>query len=260
MLGRVKDSLAGTGKSAAAWLLGREPRLHRIPFGPLKGRQIFISFEISPRMYLGIHERWAVSLASERAKAGDVVYDVGAHIGYMSLLFAQTVGSTGAVHSFEIIPSVAETFLRRTVEANPFTNVVIHNVGISNVEESLELPVGPRQMTSLDYRAMQGQTMERCNAVRLDDYVSRQGLPVPDLIKIDAEGAEIGCLEGGEELIRSRRPEMIIEFHTPRLLALGYERLRSWDYRLVTRSHGTLTPQILSQTDSFREPVLCLPE
>ena len=252
--------MARYGRTAAAWILGREPRLHRIPFGPLRGRRIFVSFEISPRMYLGIHEPWVAGLVVKRAKPGDVIYDIGAHIGYTTLLFAQTVGSTGAVHSFEIVPSVAESFLRRTVEANPFTNVVIHNVGISDHDESLLLPVGPRQMTSLDYRAIRGQTMERCRATRLDDHVARHGLPAPNLMKIDAEGAEIGVLDGGEELIRSTRPEMIIEFHTIRLLKLGYHRLQSWGYRLVTRSSGDVTPLMLSRTDRFREPVLCLPD
>lgn len=262
MVGCIQEgSSLSTGwiKRVGALTFGREPRLHRIPFGPLRGRPIFTSFAISPRVYFGIAEPWIARLAAQRVRSGDVVYDIGAHVGYTALLFARSVGPAGSVHAFELLPSVARRFLRKTIEANRLDNVVIHEVGLSDREETLELRVQPAMMTSFAYRPRAGEPTELCPTVRLDEYVARSGLPAPQMIKIDVEGAENQCLRGGAELIRSTQPEMIVEFHTMRLLQEGYALLSSWGYRLVLRSGVTLDLRQLPQTELFRDSVLCLP-
>ena len=110
--------LKNIARKGLSFFFGRTPRIHRIPFGPNRGRNIFISFDISPRMYFGIDEPWIAELAQTKINPGDVVYDLGAHIGYTCLLFAQRVGKTGFVHAFEILPSVAEGFLKKTIQAH----------------------------------------------------------------------------------------------------------------------------------------------
>jgi FkbM family methyltransferase len=243
-------------RKSSSLFFGRFPRIHRIPFGPNKGRKIFISFDISPRMYFGIDEPWIAELAQRHINPGDVVYDIGAHIGYTVLQFVQNVGDAGIVHAFEILPSVAEGFLRKTIEANNFNNVVIHAVGLSNLEQTLELPIGETMMTSLSSGASKGRKTELCKVVRLDDYVALAHLPLPSLIKIDIEEAEVDCLLGALNIIEKCHPLLIIEFHSLDLLSKGHTILDSLGY-VITTQKSIVDKQFLQDTDWFHESVFC---
>jgi FkbM family methyltransferase len=207
-------------------------------------------------MYFGIDEPWIAELAQRRINRGDVVYDIGAHIGYTVLLFAQNIGDAGVVHAFEILPSVAEGFLKKTVEANNFNNVVIHAIGLANSEQTLELPIGETLMTSISSGVSKGHKTELCKVVRLDDYVALAHLPLPSLIKIDIEGAEVDCLLGALNIIKKCRPLLIIEFHNRDLLSKGYTLLDSLGYMLTIRK-GVVDKQFLQYTDQFHESVFC---
>jgi len=241
------------------FLFGREPRIHRIPFGPLKGRKIFTRFGISPRMFFGVDEPWIAQLIQEYVRQGDVIYDIGAHIGYTCLLFAQRLKGSGSVLAFEILSSTA-TFLRKTIEANDFTNITIHNVGLSATDGTLDLPVGDTLMTSIYSARVKGLKFESCKLVSLDGYVLREGLPSPSLIKIDIEGAEVACLIGGKELIGKVFPRMIIEFHNLDLLKQGFSLLDQLGYRMHLRTGDIVSQKMLARMNQFLESVLCLPD
>lgn len=251
---RFKKSVRNYGEL----LFGREPKLHRIPFGPLKGRRIFTRFGISPRMFFGVDEPWVAQLIQEYVRQGDVVYDIGAHIGYTCLLFARKLNGSGSVLAFEVLPSTAD-HLRKTVEANEFSNIAIYNVGLSATDGALDLPVGATLMTSIYSARVKGLKFESCKLVSLDGYVLRQGLPLPSLIKIDIEGAEVDCLVGGKELIREFLPRMIVEFHNLELLKQGVSLLDPLGYRMYLRAGDMVNQKMLARMNQFHESVLCLP-
>ena len=245
-------------RKGGALIFGRKPRIHRIPFGPLRGKRIFLSFDISPRMYFGIDEPWVAQLARRHVTPGGIVYDIGAHVGYTCLLFAQQVGKTGAVHAFEIVPSVANDYLRKTIDANRLTNVIVHNVGLLDKSQSLNLPVSDTMMTS-PYAELTVVRSELCNTVCLDQYVSDNQLPFPSLMKIDIEEAEIRCLLGAMELITRCLPLMIIEFHTRTLLEEGYSLLAALGYTLSKPDDTRIDRQMLKTTTRFYGNVFCSP-
>ncbi len=245
----------GFVRKVGSWIFGSKPDIHRIPFGPLKGRYIFMSFNVSPRMYFGVDEPWIAELAQQYLRPGDIVYDLGAHLGYTCLFFAQHVGDKGAVHAFEIIPSIAEQFLKTTIRANNFNNIVVHSVGLSDKEQVLNLPVGETMMTSL-YLKPKGEKVERCKTVTLDQYVAQEHLPFPALIKIDIERAEIECLSGSIELLKKCNPLMIIEFHNLDLLKQGYSFLTPLGYKLTTKNE-TIDKEWLQMKKQFHESVFC---
>ena len=60
-------------KKNGDFIFGCEPKIHRIPFGPLKGQKIFTRFSFSPRMYFGVDEPWVAKLIQEYVKPGDVI-------------------------------------------------------------------------------------------------------------------------------------------------------------------------------------------
>ena len=256
----VKSRFRDTLVTLVALFVGWEPRIHRIPFGPIKGKRICITFAVSPRMYLGIHEPWVARLAHDLIQPDDIVYDIGAHVGYTSLLFA-SLASTGIVYAFEILPSTVGSFLRKTVESNDVHNIVIHNVGLAASARMIELPIGPTMMTSLvSPPGMQKGATDLCRVVSLDDYVIENKLRLPSLIKIDVEGAEVDCLLGGLKLIRKCLPKMIVEFHSADLLRKGYSILAPLGYTLITPKRTRVDDQMLSNMEqSYEENVLCLP-
>ena len=238
-------------------LVDREPRIHRIPFGVLKGRHIFTTFAISPRMYLGIDEPWVAKLASQLVRRGDIVYDVGAHIGYTSLLFAHN--HARVVHSFEILPSTAQK-LAKTIAANDFDNIImVHNIGLGSTTSTIELVVGPTAMTSLDSQSS-GLVKEICHVTTLDQYVIDNQIPSPHLIKVDIEGAEIEFLRGGKNLIHECKPIMIIGFHSLGLLQEGVDLLKRWGYELSTEHETAPIEEQLQSMKVFHQNVVCMPK
>ena len=256
--GQLKTKARDLLKSFLEMILGSDFEAHRIPIGPIRGRKIFMSPQISLRMWFGIDEPWIANLSQRFLGSSDVVYDLGAHVGYTTVLFAHFLKIGGEVHAFEILPSTA-SHLRKTIEANGFENVTVHNVGLGIEEAEIELPVGPTAMTSLLATKLDGQESERCIVVRLDDYRREKGLPAPTLIKMDIERAEIDCLQGSLEIINECRPKMIIAFHSKDLLQQGYDLLSSLDYKLFD-NHGPLTPDSIDKiSGNFNNSILCLP-
>ena len=256
--GQLKNKARDILKSLLEMILGKYFRAHRIPFGPIKGRKVFISPQISLRMWFGVDEPWIAQLSQELLNPSDIVYDLGAHVGYTTVVFAHFLKGGGEVHAFEILPSTAN-HLQKTVEANGFRNIRIHVVGLGAEGAEFDLPVGPTAMTSLLANRQEGQKTERCKVVKLDDYRRENGLPAPNLIKMDIERAEIDCLQGSLELINEYRPKMIIAFHSKDLLRQGYDLLTSLDYKLFD-NQGPLTPDSIDKIcGSFNDSILCLP-
>ena len=258
---KVKKLLKHCVEKILTLLIGYEPRFHRIPFGPISGKTIYISPIISIRMYLGIDEPWIAELAKNHVMRGDVVYDIGAHIGYTCLLFSQRLAGTGEVHAFEIMPSTAKKYLQKTIEVNDLKNIFIHNVGLGLNSYTLELSIEPTLVTSIypnAYRKIKKK--EICQIDSLDHYVEKNKLPFPAFIKMDIEGAEVDCLKGGLNLIKKYKPKIVIEFHSADLLKQGYQLLSSLQYDLITKKGTVVTTQYLKDLKKFHQNILCLPK
>ena len=79
----------------------------------------------------GYYEPFITAFVKDMIKEGDIVIDIGAHIGYYTLLFSKLVGKTGKVFAFEAHPDNF-TLLKQNVETNGYTNVVVENKAVSN--------------------------------------------------------------------------------------------------------------------------------
>lgn len=250
------ESIKQWGRDAGSIVFGREPRKHRIPFGPIRGKYVFTAFHLSPRMYFGLDEPWVTQLARDLVRPNSIVYDIGAHIGYTTVVFAHLLNHKGQVHAFEILPSTAE-LLMKTVKANNLENVKVHNVGVGSREMTLNLPIGRTAMTRIDAES-EGGDAEVCTVVSLDAYVHQHRLSPPSLMKVDIEGAEIDFLVGANGLIDSHRPLMIIEFHSDKLLEKGLGLLRAKGYRFSYQSGDIVGSS--ARPNRFPANVLCTAE
>jgi len=151
----------------------------------------------------------------ELGRRSATFFDVGANVGLASLLVAASSPPT-RVHAFEPVPQIFER-LRRNVEVNPgFTNVVLHQLALSNTsgEAVMHVPLdewgrvpteaslGPRSQVSQD-AATRVET--------LDNIVQQHAIDRVDLVKIDTEGTEHWVLEGARETLARDRPFVVCE-------------------------------------------------
>lgn len=169
------------------------------------------------------------------------VLDLGANIGYYTMLAAAMVGPAGRVAAFEPGPANA-SLLAASVAANGFRTVTLFPCAVADAAGTvgLQLDDSNGQLT-----APEAAGVTRVQAVSLDGLLG-PAYPV-DLIKIDIEGAEGLALAGMEGLVRARRPLIITEF-SPTALSLvsriapeGYlGRLRAlgYDLHVIDRQHG----------------------
>lgn len=159
-------------------------------------------------------------------QAGMTVVDVGAHVGYYSLLAGRMVGPSGKVFAFEPDP-LTFSFLKRNVEVNGLTTIVhCENVAVAEQPGEATLFIGRRDRVanSLIPDGAVNQDTVKCAVVTLDDFFEGKGWPVVDIVKIDVEGAELSVLRGMTGLSR-RNPllKLIIEFFPANLTKAGVQ-------------------------------------
>ena len=167
----------------------------------------------------GVYNDFDTKVVKEHIKLGDKVIDVGAHIGYFSLLFSKLVGEKGNVYSFEPEPKNIK-LLKKNIAVNNIQNITLEPHPVSNINENCKLYVG--QFTSGANRIYRpDRTMElyekdtiNIQTLVLDDYFSKLNLTNKiDFVKIDAEGSELRILQGMSKILRENKNlKIFIEF------------------------------------------------
>ena len=148
-----------------------------------------------------------------RPRQGDVVFDVGAHIGTTAALFSRIIGPGGKVFAFE--PDVVET-LRRHVAENRLENVEVVATAVGAATGTAELSSGDSGLDSSLVHALPWHGRKKTvPLVSLDEFVASRGIDRLDFIKMDIEGAEEPALEGSRQVIERFRPRWSISsYHT----------------------------------------------
>jgi len=201
-------------------------------------------------MALDKYEPLTTRLFEEIVKPGMVVIDIGAHVGYYTLLAARQVGTNGKVYAFEPEPD-NHAILLENLELNGYDNVVATRMAVSNQEGSATL-----FLTALDSgrHSMYHQGLPERGSVSvetttLDSFLPAEDRPRVNLIKIDVEGAEIPVLDGMTCLMENCAGlKLIIEFNPPLLQGAGVaplqflQRLASpgWGVQIIEGFNGLL--------------------
>lgn len=156
-------------------------------------------------------------------RPGMTVVDVGACVGFYSLLAASLVDACGNVYAFEPNPALYP-YLHKNVAANRFNQIVSVNQAVSNRDGSANFYIGTRMGTSsLRYHWGLERRPIAVRTTTLDTFFAHLNWPPVDLIKIDVEGAELSVLEGMQELCRKTRPSVVIEFAPDLLQAIDMQ-------------------------------------
>ena len=183
-------------------------RLQR-PYVEVNGLKIFLNLKDSPDWFINNEYEPAITkLMLETARPGDVVLDVGANIGYFTVLLAQKVGPQGKVFAFEPSPDNF-ALLRKNVETNGFSNVVLINKAVSDRQQTLRLYLSKENMG--DHRIYDsGDARESVvvDCVSLDACLASTPAKIR-LLKMDVQGAEFQVLQGMQSLL-NKNPDIIL--------------------------------------------------
>lgn len=145
---------------------------------------------------------------------GMTVFDIGANIGEMSLLFSRFVGSSGKVHAFEASSSMFEKLSKVCQIANR-GQIILNHKAVADREATLkfnvydELHSGWNSLAerSLDKYGIDVKPshVEEVESVTIDAYCQQHNIEQIDLIKIDVEGAEYQVLLGAKKMLESKK-------------------------------------------------------
>jgi FkbM family methyltransferase len=213
-----------------------------IEAGPGAGLRINATGGPRPIGYmLGTADTEEQNWLTQHLSPGDTFYDIGANIGFLSLIAATLVDRAGQVVAFEPLPSnVAQ--LRKNVALNELKHIIVVAAAASDEtgRAVLQLPKaspGTRRGPASGRAHIVGAAAnpERSfdvPAVAIDDSLARYHLRPPTVMKIDVEGAEIDVLRGCLSTLKEHRPTILVEVHclgsrfsdfvAETLLPLGY--------------------------------------
>lgn len=148
-------------------------------------------------------------------RPGDVLYDVGANVGFFALAGARLVGPAGVVYALEPVPDNAAA-IRAAAELNELPNIEVLERAAGRVagHERLLL-VEDRSWSRIERYGQHARTEDalEVEVVAIDDLVAEGRLRPPQLVKIDVEGAELDVLAGLRETIARYRPAIVCELH-----------------------------------------------
>jgi len=166
---------------------------------------------------------------------GDVVVDVGSHLGKYAIEAAMLVGSKGIVVAIEAIPANF-SMLKKNIELNRLENVVAFNLAAWNSKCSLQFLVGSTSANSNISRYNYEQGKIEVQAERTDKLLIEQlDLNRVDWIKIDVEGAEYEVLLGLEETLSRFKPIIIVEIWSQNMAKVK-AFLKKHRYRIIKLS------------------------
>lgn len=151
------------------------------------------------------HEKFEMEVIKGLIRKGMTVVDIGAHIGYYTLLAARLVGNNGKVYAFEPCPDNYK-LLVKNIELNDLTNVTAEEKAVSDRTEYISLFLDERHTGTHSFsesNVPQRLRSIEVETVSLDDYFNRnENHGIIDLIKMDTQGAECLIVHGGRETVQ----------------------------------------------------------
>jgi len=152
-----------------------------------------------------------------RPKSGDIVFDIGASIGSITLVMSKMVGDSGRVYSFEPATFMS---LQKNISANHLENCTVIPKAVSNTNGQVEIRILDSTQTSsiMMKKAPDGRhfTTRTIESITLDSFVESNAIEKVDFIKMDIEGAEEVAILGACRTIERFHPKWsIASYHHP---------------------------------------------
>jgi FkbM family methyltransferase len=201
-------------------------------------RGIFAKGEFDPRVFEPLRDA---------LKPGGVFLDVGANVGFYSMLALDVVGPSGAVHAFEIDERPLRC-LRKTISRERLGNVQLHETAVGDRDGTVGLEMHEDSGNS---GVVETVGVPQVRMTTLDTWWRGAGVKNIQAIKLDIEGAELLALKGAEQLLRAERPVLVCEADEELQDRFGYgprellDQLAALEYRVAPLA-GTWSPTVVA--------------
>lgn len=201
----------------------------------------------------GSYERCETELFRSLIAPGMTVVDIGANIGYYTLIAAALVGVSGKVYAFEPEPS-NYGLLTRNIEANGYANVLALPEAVSDRAGSVTLYIDSQNCGNRSFSKRNivhdGGVVDVATTTLDSLWLSGKIASEIDVIKIDAQGSEGLIVKGAKQILKNQHPKLLMEFEPVMLKNNGTEPLElieelesyGYDFKLIDSEHNGLRP------------------
>jgi FkbM family methyltransferase len=202
-------------------------------FAEIQGSKMFLDTNDSLNLsILGVYGELDTKIIKKQLNENDIVIDVGANIGYYTLLSAKSVGNAGRVFAFEPEP---ENFklLQKNIKVNNYKNTITENYAVSNTNGKISLFLAKNGIVGHRiYDSDDCSDSILVNKITLDDYFTKLNLlDKINFVKIDVEGFEFGVLKGMVKIIeKSKNLKLFVEFNRISLEEAGFNPKEMLDF------------------------------
>ena len=212
--------------------------------GPLKGARFILGSGAGDgggaSVYFNMVESEQTSAFVSSLKNGMTFFDIGANVGYYSILGARLVGSQGKVVAFEPVIQNIDYLWRHTL-INQVRNVTIITAACTDTLSLAIFSAGVNCATGHLGEESGSDNKFPVMTISVDEVVDRLGIS-PNVIKIDVEGAELSVLKGAKDTLIKARPLIFLSTHSDVLKDNCLEYLRKYGYSYDVLSQDKLTP------------------
>jgi FkbM family methyltransferase len=186
--------------------------------------------------WLGSYElRKRIAFEAE-IRPNTVIYDIGANVGFYSLLAAHLTGQGGRVYAFEPLSRNVD-FIRRHAALNRFENIAVYEAAVA--DHGGEAFFDPGISIATGHISEAGTVKVR--QVCLDELLAAGEIVPPDVLKVDVEGAEFAVFKGAQKLVEKFRPLIFLDTHGRDVHDLTVQFLTGYGYNIEILDGRTLT-------------------
>lgn len=184
--------------------------------GDIDGLKMYLNSKITIQLFVSANKKLFEKLIFEKQiKEGDTVLDLGANVGYYTLIAAKLVGDNGRVYAFEPDP-LNFSYLQKNIKLNGFDNCIMEQKAISDKNENSKFYLNENDFSMHSMYSTEGTKKNiEIETIKLDGYFNNNKV---DFIKIDIEGGEYWALQGMRSILESNKNIKIFTEFNPNLL------------------------------------------
>ena len=219
-----------------SWTSPRTARCHGIWY------ELDLRDFVARNIFLNTYDNWEVRFVRRMLSPGSIVVDVGANIGFYSLICSKLIGEAGRVYAFEPATAAADQLVRN-IRLNGAQNITLIRSALgSHCGTAAMLSASGTNTGKTQIAASFGAGSQQVPITTLDSFVDQRELTSLDFLKVDIEGFEMEFLTGAKHSIGRFRPVILIELNPKALGSYGItpdaviDTLKSASYNLLMPS------------------------
>lgn len=231
---RSDSRVASAARPLVNRVIPNGPTLVTVRSGEAKGARLFIDPRSEKFYWTGQHETHVQAALASLLRPGAIFWDIGAHVGFFSVLASRLVGPRGRVIAFEPMTPNRHR-LELSLAASNAENVEIRPCAVGGTAGTVLLRAHEASVMWTLVAERGGDDGELVECATLDDLATVSAPPT--VIKIDAEGVELEVLKGGHNLLKIHSPSIVVEFSSARDVDEARRAFPSYSFEALGQNH-----------------------